>query len=179
MNHQPFETWLLAEETLPPEQSRALREHLQTCEACQGLERSWSDVAQIFQKPQLAAPVPGFTERWQARLAAERRKRQQRNAWGMLAITGSIALGLLILLGAQSLALFQSPEQLVMYLVYRLVSLYFLAQSSFSNLPEVLRPLIGVLPLAFVPFALGLISILGVLWIVAYQKIMAVWRVRV
>jgi hypothetical protein len=179
MNHQPFETWLLSEETLPPVQAQALREHLQSCEACQGLEQSWSGVAQLLQKTGPAAPAPGFTARWQARMAEERRLRQQRNAWRMLAFTGSIAFVLLILLGATALDLFQSPEQLAMYLVYRVSSLYFLGQVSFNALPEVLRSLTGVLPLALLMFVMGSISVLGVLWIVAYQKIMAVWRVRV
>jgi hypothetical protein len=179
MNHQPFETWLLSEEILPPEQAQALQEHLLACEACQCLDRSWSEVRQLFQKTGPAAPAPGFASRWQARLAKERQKQQRRQAWWMLGITGSITFLLMLLLGAHALDFFQSPEQLLMFVVYRLASLYYLWQASFDTLPEVLRPFIGVLPLALWIGALGSVSVLGVLWIVAYQKIMALWRVRV
>ncbi len=179
MNHQPFETWLLSEETLSPEQARTLREHLYTCEACQCLERSWAGVQQIFEKTAPAAPAPGFTARWQARLSVERRKRQQRQNWGMLAFTGGIALVLMVLLGVHALDLFSSPEQLLMFVIYRASSLYFYGQASFEALPEVLRSFIGVIPLALWLITLGAVSVLGVLWIVAYQKILAFWRIRV
>ncbi len=99
MNHQPYETWLLSEEALPPEQAQALQEHLQTCPACQRLERSWSGVEQLFRRSPLAAPAAGFSARWQARLAEEQRQRQRRNAWVMLAVTGGVAFILLLLLG--------------------------------------------------------------------------------
>ncbi len=179
MNHQPFETWLLTEETLSPEQAKALQEHLGTCEACQCLERSWSGVQQLFLRSDMAAPAPGFTARWQARLAEERRKRHQRQAWVMLLVTGSIALALMLVLGAQALDLFRSPQQVLMFGIYRLFSLYYYGQASLEFLPDALRSFVGLLPLALWVFALGVASVVGVLWIVAYQKIMALWRIHI
>ena len=38
MNHQPFETWLLTDEELRPENERALDEHLETCGHCQEIK---------------------------------------------------------------------------------------------------------------------------------------------
>ena len=177
MNHQPYETWLLSDEALLPEQAQALQEHLQTCPACQRLERSWSGVEQLFRRTGLAAPAAGFPARWQARLAEAQRQRQQRNTWIMLAVTGGAAVILLLLLGGYALDLFRSPEQLLIYGVYRLTALYFYARASLEFLP-VLRSWVGVFPLAAWTLTLGLVSILGVLWIVAYQKIMVGWRIR-
>jgi hypothetical protein len=179
MNHQPFETWLLSEETLPPEQALALREHLAACESCQRLEHSWSGVKLLIQRTAPAAPASGFKARWQDRLAKDRREHQQRQAWGMLAFTGSIAFALLLLLGYFSLDLVNSPEQLLMYAVYKLATLYFLGISSWEAFLGIMRSFTGVLPLALWAGMLGAISVLGVLWIVAYQKIMALRRVRV
>jgi hypothetical protein len=83
------------------------------------------------------------------------------------------------LLGAHALDLFSSPEQLLMYAIYRVSTLYIFGQASFEAVPGLLSPLVGVLSMFLWLFALGAVSILGVLWIVAYQKIMAFWRVRV
>ena len=179
MSHQPYETWLFSEERLLPEQAQALREHLRNCEACRRLEQSWSGVQQLFQRSMPTAPAPGFTARWQARLAAEQRRRQRRNGWIMLSVTGGIALVLLLFLGAQALDLFRSPEQILMFLIYRVSSLYIYGQASLQIVPELLRPLVGVLPFTIWLVAIGLASILAVLWIVAYQKIMALWRIRI
>ncbi len=179
MNHQPFENWLLSEEPLAPEQAQALRAHLSTCLVCQRLEQSWSEVQQLFAQTPPAAPPPGFTARWQARQAEESRQRQQRQAWRLLALTGGIAFLLMVFLGVYALDLFSSPEQLLMYVIYRASSLYFFGRASIEAVPGLLSPLVGALSLFVWLLALGGVSVLGVLWIVAYQKIMAIWRVRV
>jgi hypothetical protein len=178
MNHQPFETWLLSEETLSPQQAKALREHLWACQDCQCLDHSLSGVGQLVQGSGMASPTPGFAARWQVRLAEEHRRRHQRQAWATLAITGSIAAILFVLLGVQALDVLHSPQQALMYVIYRLFSLYIVVQASLQLIPQTLQPLVGLLPLGLWVFALGIASILGVLWIVVYQKIMAFWRVR-
>lgn len=179
MNHQPFETWLLSEATLSTEQAAALQDHLSTCEACQRLECSWSGVQELIRRSGTATPAPGFTARWKVRLAEERRERSQHQAWGMLFVTGSIAMVLLLALGGQALDLFRSPQQVLMTVVYRLFSLYYLGHASLEFLPAALHSFVGLLPLALWIFTLGIASLLGVLWIVAYQKIMAFWRMHV
>jgi predicted anti-sigma-YlaC factor YlaD len=170
---------LLSEERLSAEQGQALREHLNTCEACRTIERAWLGAQQLIRRSGVAAPAPGFTARWQARLADERRRRAQRQAWGMLLATGSVAMALMLALGAQALDLFRAPQQVLMFAVYRLFSLYYLGQASLDILPDALSSLVGILPFTVWVFTLGIASVLGVLWIVAYQKIIAFWRIRV
>ena len=72
MNHQPFENWLLSEDTLSPENASALRGHLETCDHCRELQAAWTDVSNLFQDVPDIEPAPGFVNRWQTRLEVER-----------------------------------------------------------------------------------------------------------
>ncbi len=178
MNHQPFETWLLSEETLPPEQAKMLREHLRSCEACQRLEGSWAGVRQLFDRIEPAAPSPGFAARWQSRQAEQRRKRHQRQSWLLLAITGGLALASILVWFIQALGMVGTPQQWLMLAIYQLTSLFFFGESTTDALAAFFRSSFGVIPLLLWVFSIGAISVLGVLWIVAYQKITAFWRMR-
>ncbi len=178
MNHQPFENWLLSEEVLTPEQSKMLREHLWTCESCQHIDQSWAGVRQLMRKAEPVAPAPGFTLRWHDRLAEERRKKHQRQSWLLLGVTGGLALALCLVWLYQMLNLVGTPQQWLMLGIYQLSSLYFLWESSADTLSSFLRPLFGVIPFMLWILAIGVVSIFGVLWIVAYQKIIAFWRIR-
>jgi hypothetical protein len=80
MNHQPFEDWLLEERTLNPEEQRDLQTHLQTCRACAAL----AEVTLSLHNVQSAAPVPGFTRRFELRLERARNAQRRRQAIGVL-----------------------------------------------------------------------------------------------
>ncbi|MGQ9832793.1 MAG: hypothetical protein ACUVRJ_03185 [Candidatus Villigracilaceae bacterium] len=96
MSHRPFEDWLLADEPLTVEQKQALRNHLRTCMECTAI----AEVNLALRKAHTAAPAPGFAHRWQARLAAERKRQRRRQA---------IGLTILSLGGAGLLAWFSTP----------------------------------------------------------------------
>ncbi|NCT21964.1 hypothetical protein GW781_12525 [bacterium] len=90
MEHQPFETWLLDDERLTPEQKRVLRLHTSVCAQCAALERS----NYFLRAAPIATPAPGFTVRFQARLATQRHLEQRRATLGavFLALAGMGAL---------------------------------------------------------------------------------------
>lgn len=96
MSHRPFEDWLLADEPLTVEQKQELRNHLRTCIECTAI----AEVNLALRKAHTAAPVPGFAHRWQARLAAERKRQRRRKV---------IGLAILSLGGAGLLAWFSTP----------------------------------------------------------------------
>ena len=81
MSHQPFETWILSEEDLDKEQNSSLQAHLAECEPCRNLQSNWQEVHKVMTASMSPAPLPGFSSRWQTRLAFDRQKRQQRRMW--------------------------------------------------------------------------------------------------
>jgi predicted anti-sigma-YlaC factor YlaD len=115
MGHQPFESWLLSGETLPPEQEQHLQEHLNSCQTCQQLSSAWPEVDKLLQGASLKEPAPGFTARWQSRLAAlenvELLTRQRRNTWLFFAVSAGAALLVIIYMIVQYFTSVQAPVQ--------------------------------------------------------------------
>jgi hypothetical protein len=176
MNHQPFKDWLLSEERLEAEQAQALQQHLRECADCRQIESAWADAHALIQRAPDAAPVPGFTTRWQARLAARRLQEQRRQAWAAIAVTGGVAFLLLVLFGTQVLNLLSSPAQWLLLWVSRLtslLSLYGVIQELFYALGQVTPavPLIGLF------FAVGFVSFLSVLWLATYRQLTTARRI--
>ena len=81
MSHQPFETWILSEEALDKDQKSSLHAHLAECESCHSLQTNWHEVHKTFSTSMSPDPQPGFSSRWQTRLAFDRQRRQQRRMW--------------------------------------------------------------------------------------------------
>jgi hypothetical protein len=170
MNHQPYKNWLLSEETLTPEQTRSLQAHLSTCQTCRQVQSSWMDVQRLFETAPQVAPADGFAGRWKVRLAAEKRKKQRRNAWIFFGVTASIALLLLALLCMQALQAFQSPAQLYLFWIYRLASVMTVVETVEGIFLLALQvvPQVSLVQLVFFT---GFASLVSVLWFVAFQKL--------
>jgi hypothetical protein len=175
MNHQPFKEWLLSEEPLSPEQTRALQDHQQSCESCRQLEAAWTDVNDLFQRLPQAAPASGFTSRWQERLAAQQLQKQRRQAWIGLGVTALGAMSLLILLGIQISSIMRSPSQLVLLWISQVTSLYSVLYA-LQGFVEVLFRVVPVVPITGVILAIGIFSFLSVLWIVTYHQLVIARR---
>lgn len=101
MSHQPYETFLFADEPLTQEQQQSLDNHLKECEHCRALAGALLSVDQALIGSTVPAPAPGFTERWYARLSTDRLERQRRSLWmmtlGLFALAGLIVLILALL----------------------------------------------------------------------------------
>lgn len=115
MDHKPYESWLVADEPLLPEQEISLHEHLDSCETCRQLQKSWNEVEGIFEERIFILPQPGFTERWQLRLAAEleieTEKQQARSTWLFLAATTGAAFLVLIIMAIQFFSSIQNSTE--------------------------------------------------------------------
>ena len=81
MSHLPFETWILDLETLSGEDRRVLQEHLESCAQCRNLRDRWQMVHHELRTRAMAAPAPGFAQRWQSGLAERRARSMRRQAW--------------------------------------------------------------------------------------------------
>ena len=113
MDHKLYETWLVADEPLLPDQEQSLAEHLKTCETCRQLQASWQEVEGFFDEQVFYRPAPGFTQRWQLRLAEElnleHEKQQLRSTWMFLGATTGAALLVLIILTVRFFTTLQNP----------------------------------------------------------------------
>jgi len=113
MNHQPFEEWLLNEEPITLEQKRELNIHLLSCAYCSSL----AETGDILHSVKMALPAPGFTARFQARLAEHKIADRRRKLWGAgWFILGGLSL-LLWFAGPSILTFISSPENWIVTFV--------------------------------------------------------------
>ena len=68
MNHQPFEDWLLNEQSLTPVEKRDLDAHMRTCRHCAALVETGLELHSV----RMVSPMPGFAGRFEKRLATRR-----------------------------------------------------------------------------------------------------------
>jgi anti-sigma factor RsiW len=171
MNHQPFEKWLLTDDTLSPEEARSLREHLLVCPQCQGLHSSWYGVKQLMREAPAVKPANGFTMRFQERLAEENRRSQRRQTLILLIFNGGMAFFLFLFLAMQVWELLRSPGHLLVILGFRLMSLFQMANEAGELLTMLFGAFLNIAPPVVWPFIAGLSSMLVVLWIVAFKQL--------
>jgi anti-sigma factor RsiW len=110
MSHSPYDDWLFSDEPRTAQESEELRRHLAGCPRCRSLAEAWSDVRLDLEGSPAAAPLPGFTGRWQRRLALDRQRRARRQSIGLLAgLGGGLGLALLTFVWLGSPALLRLP----------------------------------------------------------------------
>lgn len=166
MNHLPFETWLLNEQPLAPEQQRDLNLHLRECEQCSAL----AEVNLALRSVKTASPAPGFTSRFQQRLEAQRALERRNRLAGMsVLVLGGLGLTFW-LAGPWLLSFVGSPAEWVAAGVNFILSLLSMARAIGDIGSILLRVVPGFIP----PFAwLVIVSAIcgfGLLWAVS------IWR---
>jgi hypothetical protein len=171
MNHQPFESWLLSEDALDEDQARSLRKHLENCDQCSSLEASWNDVHRLFEITPQVTPAPGFSARWQARLEGQQRKRHLYQSWILFAGTAGSAAVLLILLCLQALPILRTPENLLLFLIYRLVSLVAYVQTAQNLVWSLFGTIADLVPPPVWIGLFGTFSMFCVLWFVLLRQL--------
>jgi hypothetical protein len=171
MNHQPFESWLLSEDALDEDQTHLLREHLEICDRCSNLEESWNDVHRLFDATPRLAPAIGFADRWQERLVEHNRKRNFVQSWILFGITAGGAAILLILLGLQAIPLLRSPENFLLFLIYRLVALVTYVQTAQNLVFSILKTVTDLVPPPVWIGLFGTFTMVCVLWFVLLKQL--------
>ncbi|MFN2148677.1 MAG: anti-sigma factor family protein [Anaerolineales bacterium] len=105
MDHLPFEAMLLDVKQLTSAQRAELESHLASCTACSELARAISQMEGHLAAASMVVPAEGFSQRFQVRLQAQRRKTHER-FFGLLVLmilAGVIALA--VLFGGELLSL--------------------------------------------------------------------------
>lgn len=166
MVHLPYETWLLDDERLTPEQERDLRSHLRGCPDCSALARA--NLA--LRAAPMSVPANGFALRFQARLAAERKLQRQRSflGWTLLVVMG---MGFLFWLARPYMAyLSWSPLQLGITWLSNLVYLVLTMRAASLIGNTLLDVLVSFVPSYVWALALALFGGLGSLWVISFRK---------
>ena len=175
LNHPPFDAWLLSDEPLSPQQAYDLQEHLRICETCRQVEGAWNQVEHLMRGAGILAPVAGFSERWQTRLAAQRARHHRRQSWLFFLGVAALALIVLATLVAVLILICQSPAQFFFGLVYRL-ALVVEALGVFGfYMSDLTRTLPGI-PFFSIFFFAGFATLFCVLWLVAFKQLTGVRR---
>jgi hypothetical protein len=175
MNHQPFEDWILSEEPLTPENAGELETHLENCDHCRELQDAWNGVIDLFQGTPEVEPLPGFVNRWQERLAVEKKiELSVRYRWQsiiLLILIGNISAGLMFLLGTEFLSNFDSPLSLVMSGIYRFVSLVTTINTIQHIFLTLFRTITSVVPAGiWAILGMGLVGS-GAIWIISLKTL--------
>jgi hypothetical protein len=174
MNHQPFEDWLLNDKPITHEQKRQLDVHLRSCSYCTALTETGIALKSVSK----ASPQPGFTNRFQVRLAERKLADRRRRLWGSLLFTfGGLAL-LMWLFSPYLLTFLSAPATwiavVVQWGVFIVTTIEALAQAG--------SVFVRIIPDFLSPFAwMVLISAfagVSLLWTVSIWRFIRVPRVR-
>jgi len=181
MGHQPFESWLLSEEQLLPDQELKLHDHIESCVTCQQLSIAWEEVQGFLQEVPLEKPMDGFAQRWQARLADQILKknfiRQRRISWLFIALTAGAALLVFGLLIVQYFTSVQTPVQAFIIGITLLAGMLTIANAIQVAIVPFLEVLIVSVPpiwwfiLAFAASMLTLVVTLAIMQILYPRRV--------
>ena len=172
MNHLPFEDWLLNETPVTPEQQRDLDLHLRNCAYCSAL----AETGRMLSTSKMAAPIPGFTVRFQTRLAERKIVERRKKLWGaVLFILGGLVL-LMWAVGPYLTSFLASPATWISVVVGWLV---FIGTTLFA-LIDAGAVILNVVPNFLPPFAwlvlLSAFAGVGLLWSVSIWRFVRVPR---
>ena len=166
MNHRPFEDWLLNDQPLNPEDKRKLQTHLQECDHCTAL----AEVNLELRSVKMAAPAPGFANRFRVRLEAQRLRERRDRLVGFVVLSFA-SLGLAAWFTVPFLLRFLgSPAEWIAAGTNFILTLV----AMFEAIGELGAILLRVVPGFIPPFAwlviVSAVSGLGLLWA------MSIWR---
>jgi hypothetical protein len=166
VNHSPFEDWLLNDIPVTPAQKRELDLHLRSCDYCSALAAT----NRVLGSVRLVSPAPGFTQRFQVRLAERKLAERQRKFWGALLFSLGGILLLFLMAGPYLLSFLSSPASWISLIVGWLV---FIGSTLFALLDATLV-ILSVITNFLPPFAwlvlLSMFAGMGLLWSVS------IWR---
>ena len=170
-NHQPFEEWLLSGETLAPEETQSLQEHLDTCEACRLLAQALQQVDHTLRNAPQLAPAPGFVSRWQAHLAARQLKQHRRQTFWIMLFSIGGAMAIFAIMAVMFLPMLRSPMPILLALTYELVTALTFTSEIGGALLTVVRTIFELIPPVQWAAILVAFTSLGAVWVVAMHRL--------
>lgn len=170
ITHTPYLDWLYEERgELDTEQAKALSIHLAECRECRQRAEALRQAEVALHTQVMAAPAPGFVQRWQARLQEERMRAHRLQTRLVLGISLSALITVLCMLMLLSWPYLGSFKLAFWGFAYQVMSYYYLVEGLGEFTASLLTAMAGIIPLFGWMLALGMVFELGVLWVVSYR----------
>ena len=169
MSHQHFEELIFREDELSTQEAGALQEHLEKCASCNQLALSNHAVETHLKTAAMIAPAPHFVNRWQARLENEYRRSINRQNRFMVILSWSavfVFLGALLYLAWPML---QTPKVVVLTYLYQLLGIVSLVNETQNLTSGLFDGLSGGIPVIWLVLLVGVLTQIGVIWVVSYR----------
>jgi len=166
MDHRPFEDWLLDNQELTAEQQHQLNSHLRTCASCAAI----AEVNLALSSVREAAPLEGFADRFQVRLAARKQAQRRRNTLGFFILVLSTVVALGWLAWPLLKGIYLSPVNVLGSWMASLTSVWVSVQAVMHTGAVLLKVIPGFIP-AYV--WIGLLVVgggLGLVWVASLIK---------
>ena len=168
MDHRHFEEKLFNDEPLSPEEARAVRQHARACASCAAL----FEVNLSLHQAAMAAPAPGFANRFMLRLAARRKQQRRRYMIGLSILLFASMAVLLWLLSPLLAQVMEAPFSLLQSWL-RFITTALTMAHSFTEVGKVIfRVVGGFIPASAWGFAFSLFGVLGMLWAISLQTVL-------
>jgi hypothetical protein len=163
MSHYPYEEWILSDESLTPQQVKAIREHTEKCSQCHQLQKQWQAAKLEIKAEGFASPDTGFTTRWQTSLADRRALQQKRSAQRLALFLVGLAVITLGLWIAYTVSTTSPSDLLALFFTTAARLLIFYQEIKMIVLPVIFRipPILYLMAWIFI---LGTTLILAVVW---------------
>ena len=169
MNQNHLESWLFNQDELTLDQKAARLDHLHDCESCRILSEAWRQLEEQLSKSQTVIPEPGFTSRWRERVEVDRELSYQHQTLLILTLSFCGVVILLTGVGIFAWPWLRTPNLILWTVMYQLYTYFVFAQETGEFMLTVLDSFARITPTVFWIFLAGIISQLGVLWIVTYR----------
>ena len=128
------------------------------------LELAWGNVENSFRSAGMIDPLPGFTNRWMARLEVARQKEERKQAWTLILANLVIAVGFVILIGIQYVPSVSSGG-LVSVLVEIVSRVVLFVRMVIGLVGALLRTLPGLVPASWWVSGIGMVGLAVALWV--------------
>lgn len=171
MQHKTFEAWIFEDDELDEQDGKVLRQHLQECDQCYALKKTWPKVETFLLTAPPVAPASGFVTRWQERLEAQRKQRERRQALTLLAISSGGAGVALALFSFALLMHFQLFPQNFLAVIARITEWALFLDVAGKIFLDLARTLPAAIPF---PWWMGFFALTGaggVLWLKSFRKL--------
>lgn len=155
MSHQPFETWNLDRESLTPEQRAELDRHVESCQVCQQMQRTWGFVQREFRAAGQKTVTAGFAARFQNSLEERRKLEHRRQIRRILTFLVSSIAFILTVLAANFLMTtppadwIGSTIESIARVPFKLRELMYILTFWFSRIPPFAILALGAVPLTW------------------------------
>jgi hypothetical protein len=171
MPHKTFEAWIFEDDELEERDEIVLRQHLQDCDQCYALKKTWPNVATFLITTPPVVPSLGFVNRWQERLKGQRKQRERRQTFTLLALSGSGAGAAFMLFACALLLHFQIFPHTVLETISQVVNWMLFLDVAGEILLSLTRTLPAAIPF---PMWMGFFALTGaggILWLNSLRKL--------